>query len=563
MVVGLVFASAMAAWGQSQGDIDRAVRQQQQIQRQQEERLRPEDPLVPRQVPPGYEAPEKSTPGTKPTAPAPCFPIHTIQVDGWEEDLSHLVADYIGQCIGKAEIDAILARITQYFIDRGLVTTRAYIPPQDLRTGLLKLVVVEGKVEDIRPAEGASLTPGQLITAFPGLKGERLNLRDFEQGIDQINRLPNASAKVKFEPGSKQGGSVAKIDNQAGKSWQVKGGIDNSGSESSGEIQQVGSAEAYNWLGINDLINISYGRDSLPDSSLKASGSRSFYISVPYGYWLGTLSASQFRYQTPIYGTTQTFKSSGLTTTYRADVERVLLRDQVSKTTLTTSLTYKDIRNYIEDVLLEVSSRKLTVAGFMLNHSRRIGQGLVSVSVGYETGLRSFGAKDDAERNNTGPEAQFEKYTGDLTVIQNFSLLGLNFMVTSGARGQWTPDTLYSSERFSIGSLSTVRGFKESSLIGDVGGLIRNELALRLPVEHPDISKVVSELQPFIGIDYGVVAQDDHEDFEGGRMSGWAIGLRARGQHADLSLTYAQPIDAPSFIEQRGSEFYFSAQLAF
>lgn len=563
MVVGLAFASAVVAWGQSQGDIDRAVRQQQQIQRQQEERLRPEDPLVPRQVPPGYEAPEKPAPGAKPAAPAPCFPIHTIQVDGWEEDLSYLVADYIGRCIGKVEIDAILARITQYFIDRGLVTTRAYIPPQDLRTGLLKLVVVEGKVEDIRPAEGASLTQGQLITAFPGLKGERLNLRDFEQGIDQINRLPNASAKVKFEPGSKQGGSVAKIENQAGKSWQVKGGIDNSGSESSGEIQQVGSAEAYNWLGINDLINISYGRDSLPDSSLKASGSRSFYISVPYGYWLGTLSASQFRYQTSIYGTTQTFKSSGLTTTYRADVERVLLRDQVSKTTLTTSLTYKDIRNYIEDVLLEVSSRKLTIAGFMLNHSRRIGQGLVSMSVGYETGLRSFGAKDDVERNNTGPEAQFEKYTGDLTVIQNFSLLGLNFVVTSGARGQWTPDTLYSSERFSIGSLNTVRGFKESSLIGDVGGLIRNELALRLPVEHPDISKVVGELQPFVGIDYGVVAQDDNEDFEGGRMSGWAVGLRARGQHADLSLTYAQPIDAPSFIERRGSEFYFSAQLAF
>src|SRR3546814_7992422 len=154
----------------------------------------------------------------------------------------------------------------------------------------------------------------------------------------------------------------------------------------------------------------------------------------------------------------------------------------------------------------------------MLNHSLRVGQGLVSVSVGYETGLRSFGAKDDAERNNAGPEAQFEKYTGDLTVIQNFSLLGLNFMVTSGARGQWTPDTLYSSERFSIGSLSTVRGFKESSLIGDVGGLIRNELALRLPIEQPDIPQVVGELQPFVGIDYGVVAQADSEDFEGGSM---------------------------------------------
>src|SRR3546814_17238951 len=119
--------------------------------------------------------------------------------------LSHLVADYVGQGVGKAEIDAILARITQYFIDRGLVTTRAYIPPQDLRTGLLKLAVVEGKVEDIRPADGASLTSGQLITAFPGLRGERPNLRDFEQGIDQIkNRKSDGEGKggsVRVEPG--------------------------------------------------------------------------------------------------------------------------------------------------------------------------------------------------------------------------------------------------------------------------------------------------------------------------------------------------------------------------
>src|SRR3546814_5010894 len=71
--------------------------------------------------------------------------------------LSHLVADYVGQCVGKAEIDAILARITQYFIDRGLVTTRAYIPPQDLRTGLLKLVVVEGKRSEEHTSELQSL----------------------------------------------------------------------------------------------------------------------------------------------------------------------------------------------------------------------------------------------------------------------------------------------------------------------------------------------------------------------------------------------------------------------
>lgn len=564
LACGILLMPTATAFAQTQGDIDRARRQQEQIQRQQEERLRPDDPLIPRQLPPGFDRPATSPQTPETAEPAPCFPIRKIEIEGWEEeDLGFLVSDFVGHCIKAADIDAILARITEHFVEQGLVTTRAYVPSQDLRTGILKLIVVEGRVEEIRPAEGASLGAGQLRTAFPGLEGERLNLRDFEQGTDQINRLRYANATVKFEPGSKQGGSVAVIDNPQGKSWRVKGGVDNSGSEATGEIQQVGNAETYNWLGLNDVITVNYGRDSLPSTSISASDSKSISASVPYGYWLLSLSASRFTYQNPIRGTTQTFKSSGATTSYRGDLERVLHRDQVSKTTLTGSLTHKKIKNYVEDLLLDVSSRKLTVAGLLATHSRRLGQGLIAISAGYEVGLRSLGAKDDYDRGLDSPEAQFEKYTADLTIIQNFQLAGLNFVATSGARGQWTPDTLYSSERFSIGSLSTVRGFKESSVIGDIGGLIRNELAVRLPIEQPGLSDVISEFRPFIAADYGVISQDDDEPFEGGRMSGWAIGVRASGEHVELALTYARPIDAPSFIEDRGSELYFSAQLAF
>lgn len=562
VATGVVIGVSAVAAAQTPGDIDRARRQQDQIQRQQEERLRPEDPLIPRQVPPGYEAPQIA-PTPVPTGPATCFPIQTIEIEGWDEDLNFLVAEFIGRCIGTADIDAILAKLTEYFVDRGLVTTRAYVPSQDLRTGLLKLVVVEGRVEEIRPGAGADLTSGQLFTAFPGLKGERLNLRDFEQGTDQINRLRNANATVKFEPGTKQGGSVAVIENPPGKSWRVKGGLDNSGSTATGEIQQVGSVETYNWFGINDVISVNYGRDSEPSTSPRASDSKGISASVPYGYWLLSLSANRFTYQNPIRGTLQTFKSSGATTSYRADLEHVLHRDQVSKTTLTGSLTHKKTKNYIEDLLLDVSSRRLTVAGLLATHARRVGQGLISVSIGYETGLRSFGAEEDEGKAPGSPEAQFEKYVADLTVIQNFRLADLNFVATSGARAQWTPDTLYSSERISIGSLSTVRGFKESSLIGDEGALIRNELALRLPIQQPELSQIISDLRPFAAIDYGVIRQDEDEPFEGGRMSGWAVGVRASGEHVELALTYAQPIDAPSFVESRSSEIYFSAQLAF
>ncbi|MBR9780923.1 MAG: ShlB/FhaC/HecB family hemolysin secretion/activation protein [Rhodospirillales bacterium] len=553
---------SVAACAQTPSQRDQIIRQQEQILRQQEERFRPEDPLIPKELPPGYEKPvppNKTGGSTK----YPCFNIQRIEIDGWEADLRPLISQFEMQCINKADIDKMLELLTDHFVENGYVTTRAYVPAQDLSSGILTLTVIEGKVENIKPSTPNVLSNGQIVTAFPGLEKQRLNLRDFEQGLDQINRLPNSSATVEFEPGSKQGQSIAVIDNTIDKSWRVSAGLDNSGSEATGELQQTYSGEAYNWLGFNDLLSLSYGQDTEPASSLKASRNKTGFFSVPYGYWLLSLSANYFEYRNQIEGTVQDFKSSGTSTTWRADLARVLHRDQTSKTTLSSSFTHKKTKNYIEDVLLEVSSRRLTILGLNINHSRRLGPGLVSASVGYEAGIKALGAKQDDDRAQDSPEAQFEKYTADLTVIQNFEVLETPFTVTSGMRGQWSPDTLYGNERISIGSLGTVRGYKESSVSGDTGGFIRNELALRFPISSPQLSQIASEIQPFVGFDYGVISQDASELFEGGRISGWSAGFKVRGPYLNLALTYARPIDAPSFVNRRNSEIYFSANLAF
>ncbi len=555
---GIVFD----AWAQTPSQRDQIIRQQEQILRQQEERFRPDDPLIPKQLPPGYE--QSPTPNVQDdNREAPCFHIQHIEIDGWDSDLSPLISQFEKQCINKADIDKMLEILTDYFVERGLVTTRAYVPAQDLSSGILKLIVVEGTVEDIKPSSADTLSDGQIKTAFPDLKNKKLNLRDFEQGLDQINRLPNSNASVEFEPGSKQGQSIAVIDNPVGKSWRISAGTDNSGSEATGEIQQLYSGEAYNWFGINDLISLSYGQDTEPGSSRKASRSKTASLSIPYGYWLLSFSGNHFEYRNQVDGLVQDFKSSGTSTTWRADLARVLHRDQTSKTTLSSSFTHKKTKNYIEDILLDVSSRRLTILGVYVNHSRRLGKGLVSASIGYEAGIKSLGAKRDDDRTGDAPEAQFEKYTADLTVIQNFEVFNTPLTVTSGLRGQWSADTLYGSERISIGSLGTVRGYKESSISGDSGGFIRNELALRLPITSPEISDIVSEFQPFVGFDYGVIAQDTSEPFEGGRISGWSTGFKVRGPNITLALTYAQPIDAPSFVNRRNSEIYFSANIAF
>lgn len=57
---------------------------------------------------------------------------------------------------------------------------------QDLSHGELTLEILEGRLEKI---ELDGQTPAMLRTVFPGAEGHILNLRDIEQGMEQINRL--------------------------------------------------------------------------------------------------------------------------------------------------------------------------------------------------------------------------------------------------------------------------------------------------------------------------------------------------------------------------------------
>jgi hemolysin activation/secretion protein len=66
------------------------------------------------------------------------------------------------------QLNELLKVITDHYIEKGLVTSRAYLPQQDLSTGHLQVLVVEGKLEGMKGAENSQLSARELAMAFPG-----------------------------------------------------------------------------------------------------------------------------------------------------------------------------------------------------------------------------------------------------------------------------------------------------------------------------------------------------------------------------------------------------------
>ena len=224
---------------------------QEQLQRQEQEKRRSEElERRRRELTPPEPGPEPEAP------PLPegeqCADVTEIRLEGvtvlGKEVVKEITAPYRDRCLTIADIQALLDAINQSYHARGYVTSRAFLPAQDLQDGGLVLSVLEGTVEALSLEDGDGDDGNELHFAFPIEAGDLLNLRDIEQGLDQMNRLASNNAAMEIVPGSEPGASRIAVTNQVGDRFRFELGRDNSGSRSTGLQQNLASFGADNVL---------------------------------------------------------------------------------------------------------------------------------------------------------------------------------------------------------------------------------------------------------------------------------------------------------------------------
>jgi len=508
------------------------------------------------------ELPGKAAPPAAPAAPADsrCFPIKDIELKGADNlsarEREHLLNAYIGQCLGVAQLNELLKVITDHYIEKGLVTSRAYLPQQDLSTGHLRVLVVEGRLESLKGEEGSRLSARELAMAFPGKTGELVNLREIEQLVDQLNRLPSNQAQMELAPGKAVGGSDVLVKNTPQKPWRAGLSRSNDGQRSTGE-QQWGTT--FDWdspLGLADQLTLRGGHDAVSDHQHTSNNAMLNY-SLPWGWWNFSYSYSQSEYRSLAQANGFNFKQTGDSQSHQLRAERVIYRDATSKTSLSTGLSHLRTNNFIEDSKLALSSNRLSEVQFGINHGRRVGSAFVNLDLGLQNGIGAFDAQGNGHPGPGQQDARYRKYTATLSYLQPFKLWGESFSFSSLMTGQRSEDVLFSPQRTSLGGLSSIRGYKDQSLSGDSGGYWRNDLRWSRPVGWEWLRPVLSEYGASLGYDQGVIRHGRYNDEQHGRMSSDSLELFVRGQHVAASVTFAHSLERPAALSEREAPIYF------
>ena len=493
-----------------------------------------------------------------------CFTITVIELQGVsifsESEKRALLAPWLNTCMGISQINQLVKSVTNRYIEKGYITSRAYIPEQNLATGTLVILVVEGKTSAIEPQADSQLTARAIQYAFPDLIGNFLNLRDLEQGIDQLNRLPSNNAQLKLQPGTKPGETIVGIDNQPDKPWRLSLGKHNNGDETTGDKQWQGNLAWDNPMGFSDQLNLGLTKDAVTDR-YRQSRSANLGYRIPWGYWTFSYAFSYSDYETRSTSNGLPFDLSGNTRNHTLSLQRVLHRDQMGKTAVNSSIRHIRSRNFIEDSLVAVSSHELTEISLGINYGRRLWHGYLNLDLAYQKGSTAFGAQKDHHPAPGQPRAQFSKYTATASYLLPFNLLNQRFTYSSLATGQWSHDVLYGPVRFSVGGLGSVRGFREQSLSGDSGGYWRNDLTWQTPVALAAINPWFQRFSVTAAYDAGVIHGGQYNPELHGRMTSRALTLALNGKHLGISVTLAESLSRPDAIANKEHPVWFRLDL--
>lgn len=492
-----------------------------------------------------------------------CRDIRTIAISGAPR-LSGSVREQIdrqfaGRCLGVPEIEQLLGEITRDYVLRGYVTTRAYLPAQDLSKGQLDITVVEGTIEKLRIEDKGhrSFAPGNTIPAKPG---DVLNLRDLEQGIDQINRLASNHATLDIQPGTLPGGSEVVIRNEPEPFYHLMFSLDNQGSVSTGKNQLGVSLSTDSLLGWSEFMLFTH-RESIPgDKFHQYSTSDSFTLSVPYGYNTFSYNGSISRYVSTIHAPSGLdLIASGDSTSNALTWDRVVYRDQRTRANVSGTFTNKESRSYLEDQLLGVSSRKLSILDLDANVSTGVGSGILGLNLGWAQGVKAAGAlRDMDDLPFVAPRAQFKKLKYGATYNLPFQWLGGEWSLSSALTGQAARSTLYGSEQMAIGGIYTVRGFVRSTLAGDSGYYLRNDLSLRQLIR---LAGVELPTRWFLALDMGAVRNRVPEVPQGG-LAGAAAGASFKWKGVTWDIFGSCPVMLPDHLDREPCQTWFRLSFA-
>ncbi|PKO92018.1 MAG: ShlB/FhaC/HecB family hemolysin secretion/activation protein [Betaproteobacteria bacterium HGW-Betaproteobacteria-10] len=386
-----------------------------------------------------------------------------------EPDLQTVLAPWIGQESGYAELQEALNAISEAYRKRGWFA-RPQLPAQDITEGIISINIIEGKLGAVHiDDQGKHLRiskdfVGESVTARQR-PGDPLNLDDLERSNSLLNDTPGVAVTTVLAPGKEAGESDAIVKVQDKPLITAIVQADNQGARSTGENKLTANGTLDNPFGIGDQIQLN-------TNASQGSEYAKLGYSLPVGRDGLRMGVSTSHMQYRLIGDLASLKSKGDAQTYGVNGTYPLLRSGTQNINLAAAY---DRKNYYNEANAITTSDKvldvviLGVSGDQLDGFGAGGMTLWSLNLtGGNVDLSATATNEKADRIGPQSAGNYHKLSYSLARLQRLTdkaTLWLSF------NGQAAGKNLDSSEKMSLGGPFGVRAYPVIEGTGDDGWL--------------------------------------------------------------------------------------------
>jgi hemolysin activation/secretion protein len=480
-------------------------------------------------------------PSTAP-APAPRFDIQAYVIEGntlfepWQ--LYELVEPFRGKQKDFGDIQRALEKLQAFYLERGYNAVRVLVPEQDIRSGRVRLQVIEARIRNVRIQGNRYFDNDNVRASLPALQeGKSPNTREIGANVSLANENPIRQERVVLESTPEAGKIDAVVRVTDDDPWRTTAFLDNSGNGTTGYYRAgIGFLNA-NFGGVDHVVNLQAitSPTQYDDVLILGAGYR-----IPM-YRSNALLDFYGGYSDVDSGTLQDlFAVSGSGTIAGARYTQVLPRLGSYEQKLAAGLEWKAFTNHV--VLVGGSGTlvpDVTTIPFLLTYTGRDqqpGRELAfylsyAINNPYGEGDASQAAIDGAR---SGAEANFRIARAGVSYTR---ALKDDNILRVALDGQYTRYALIPGEQFGMGGVNSVRGFYERTIAHDVGHRLSIELY------GPEIGYQIAP--DWKGRMLGFVDMARGKDQEPVRlaedgMASLGVGARfTKGKHLSLRLDFA------------------------
>lgn len=400
---------------------------------------------------------------------------------------------FLGVAISEHLLIDLHTEIVKYYREMGHALVAVLIPPQDVTTGTIQVVVAEFHLAGKR-LEGNQWTPdAHVLGNISAETGERIDTRQLIEDLNWLNLNPYRNMAAVFEPGKRFGETNLILRSNEQRPWSVYAGYSNYGTRSTDENRLFAGVHIANLPVLDHQISYQAtlspdafaSRDTIAEPRTPSYHAHDgiYFAPLPWRHKLYVRGAWIQSNSVPVAPFDQRSTTAIVSGRYAVPVPQ--LGD--IRAELYGIVEYKDAERKLFFNAVEVSDLDMTIfqfgGGVTVAVSDPLGKTSVDGRLVYSpgnVGPQNTNARVAAFNANPGADAEYLFFYGS---AERHTPLFQDISIETLVGGQWTDEDVPSTEDLAIGGPYTVRGYAVQDASGDVGIFAQSELVWDLSAE--------------------------------------------------------------------------------